>query len=218
MFDAISHALQDFIGNIGYLGLFILMVLESTFVPVPSVLVMPFAGFMASAAYHGPHPMTLPMVIAMNSLGAIVGSYAFYWFGRKGGKPILLKVGKWFLVKPADIDKTEVYFQKPGRYTVLIARFIPVVRHFISFVAGLGHMRMGPFMLQTFVGATVWGGFLATVGYMLGENWESFVTTFKKFDLVIAGAILLTAVVLYLRWRKKRKAAQAAAPATEIAS
>lgn len=211
MFDAISHAIQDFLGNIGYLGLFLLMVAESTFVPVPSVLVMPFAGFMASATYAGPHHLSLPLVILMNTLGALVGSTAFYWFGRKGGKPILLKVGKWFLVKPQDIDKTEAYFQKPGRYTVLIARFIPVVRHFISFVAGLGHMPVGPFTLQTVIGSTVWGGLLAIVGYTLGENWESFVTTVKKFDVAIAIGIVLAAVILYLRWRKKRKAQQAAA-------
>ena len=134
MFDTIGEALQGFVLSIGYLGLFLLMVAESTFVPVPSVLIMPFAGSLAAGA--DPR-FSLPLVILMNSLGALVGSAAFYEFGARGGKPILLRFGKWFLVKAADIERTEAYFHKPGRLTVFIARFIPVVRHFISFVAGL---------------------------------------------------------------------------------
>ncbi len=207
MFEAVTEAIQTFIHDIGYIGLFVLMVLESTFVPVPSVLVMPFAGFLATEAGGG--HFSLPLVIAMNSLGALVGSSLFYVVGMKGGKPFLLRHGKWFLIKPADIEKTEQYFAKPGRLTVFIARFIPVVRHFISFVAGIGRMPFGPFMLQTFLGSTLWGGFLAVLGFVLGENWKLFTDNWKKFDVVIGVGIILVAIFLYLRWRKRR-AAQAA--------
>lgn len=211
MFDAIGEALQTFIFTIGYVGIFLLMVAESTFVPVPSVLIMPFAGSLCA----GMDPkFSLPLVILMNSLGALVGSGAFYEFGARGGKPILLKFGKWFLVKPADIDKTEAYFQKPGRLTVFIARFIPVVRHFISFVAGLGHMPRVPFFVQTVSGATIWGGFLAVLGYVLADNWKEVVSTIKKFDLVIGISIILLACYLLYRFWKKRKTEAAARAAT----
>lgn len=210
MFDAIGEALQTFIFSIGYIGIFLLMVAESTFVPVPSVLIMPFAGSLCVAAPGVDPKFSLPLVILMNSLGALVGSGLFYEFGARGGKPILLKVGKFFLVKPSDIDKTEAYFQKPGRLTVFIARFIPVVRHFISFVAGLGHMPRVPFFVQTVAGATLWGGFLTVLGYVLADHWKEVVGTIKKFDLAIGiGILLLCAFLLYRFW-KKRKAEAAA--------
>lgn len=209
MFDAIGEALQGFVLSIGYLGLFLLMVAESTFVPVPSVLIMPFAGSLAA----GVDPrFSLPLVILMNSLGALVGSAAFYEFGARGGKPLLLRFGRWFLVKPSDIDRTEAYFHKPGRLTVFIARFIPVVRHFISFVAGLGHMPKAPFYLQTVAGATIWGGFLAVLGYVLAENWKAVVTQIKRFDLAIGVTVIALALVFLYRFYQRRKSEQAARP------
>ena len=207
MLDAIGQYLQDFVFSIGYLGLFLLMVAESTFVPVPSVLIMPFAGSLAA----GVDPkFSLPLVILMNSLGALVGSAAFYEFGARGGKPILLRFGKWFLVKAADIERTEAYFHKPGRLTVFIARFIPVVRHFISFVAGLGHMPKVPFYVQTVAGATLWGGFLAVMGYVLADHWKEVVMQIKKFDLAIGISVILIALFFLVRFYKRRKAEQAA--------
>lgn len=211
MFDTIGEALQGFVLSIGYLGLFLLMVAESTFVPVPSVLIMPFAGSLAAGA--DPR-FSLPLVILMNSLGALVGSAAFYEFGARGGKPLLLRFGKWFLVKPSDIDRTEAYFHKPGRLTVFIARFIPVVRHFISFVAGLGHMPKVPFYLQTVAGATLWGGFLAVLGYVLAENWKAVVMQIKRFDLAIGVAVVALALVFLYRFYQRRKSEQAARPTT----
>lgn len=208
MLEQITEFFMNVIREIGYPGLFLLMLCESTFVPVPSVLVMPFAGFLVATG-----EMSAPLVILATSAGAIVGSWLFYQFGARGGKPILLKVGKWFLVKPSDIDKTEAYFGKPGRLTVFIARFIPVVRHFISFVAGLGHMPMKTFLLQTFLGATIWNSFLMTVGFLLRDNWKDVVDTWKKFDYVIGGLIIAAAIYLLFRWRKKRKEAQTAAAA-----
>ncbi|MFO0749267.1 MAG: DedA family protein [Myxococcota bacterium] len=209
MLDAINEAITSFIHSIGYLGIAILMALESTMVPIPSELVMPFAGFLASVA--GGSHFSLVLVILMNTVGAMAGSLAFYWVGAKGGKPLLLKVGKVFLVKEEDIDKTERYFQKPGRLTVFIARLIPVVRHFISFVAGLGKMPLVPFSVQTALGATLWGGFLATLGYAFGDEYMTFVKTTKYIDWAVGGLIIVACVWLYLRWRKKRKAAAQAA-------
>ncbi len=204
MLELIGQHLQDFILAIGYVGIFLLMVAESTFVPVPSVLVMPFAGSLAASGQ-----MSLAGVIAMNSLGALVGSGLFYEFGARGGKPLLLRYGKWLLVKAEDIEKTERYFHKPGRLTVFIARFIPVVRHFISFVAGIGHMPRVPFHIQTVLGASIWGGFLAVMGFILAEHWMDLTKTIKRFDLVIGVSVIALAIALYIRFRMRRKAGAA---------
>jgi membrane protein DedA with SNARE-associated domain len=208
--QAISEFVQSFILDIGYLGIFALMVLESTMIPVPSMLVMPFAGYLAQQGH-----FSLPLVIAMNSAGAIVGSFAFYWLGALGGKPLLLRYGKYCFVKKDDIDKTEAFFARRGGWTVFIARLLPVVRHFISLVAGIARMRMPLFLLQTVLGATLWGGFLAVLGYQLGANWEGVVQSMKRVDLIVGVLILGLAVYFFLRHRKRVLAQRAGKSADE---
>ncbi|MBK9030649.1 MAG: DedA family protein [Myxococcales bacterium] len=166
MLDSIAHWMQNFIADVGYPGLFLLIVLESTMVPVPSLLVMPFAGYMASQG-----KFSLPAILAVNSAAAMTGSLISYWIGAAGGKPLLLKWGKYVFVRPADIEKTEQFFARHGAWTVLIARFLPVVRHLISIPAGIARMRLSLFMFQTFLGSTLWGGGLMVLGYQIGANW-----------------------------------------------
>src|SRR5687768_9708922 len=105
-------------------------------VPVPSLLVMPFAGYLA-----GTGAFSLPAILAINSAGALVGSGLSYWFGAAGGKPLLLKYGKYILVRPEDIEKTHTFFEKYGARTIFVARFLPVIRHIISIPAGIARMR-----------------------------------------------------------------------------
>ena len=181
MLHAIADFAQKTILEMGYLGIFVLMVLESTMVPVPSTLVMPFAGYLAAQGH-----FSLPLVIAMNGAGAIVGSLACYWLGAAGGKPLLLKYGKYVLVKKADVDKTEKFFESHGSATVFIARLLPVIRHFISIPAGIARMNIWKFLLQTLLGATVWGGFLAVFGYQVGANWSKVSKYMKRIDLVLS--------------------------------
>ena len=191
----------------GYLGIFALMVLESTMVPIPSTLVMPFAGYLAAQGH-----FSLPLVIAMNGAGAIVGSLGCYWLGAAGGKPLLLKYGKYVLVKKEDVERTEKFFASHGSATVFIARLLPVIRHFISIPAGVARMRIDKFLLQTFLGATLWGGFLAVVGYQVGANWAKVSKYMKRIDLIVAGILAVLAVVLVVRWVRKKRAAARAAP------
>jgi membrane protein DedA with SNARE-associated domain len=199
--DAIAHTLQDLIRDLGYWGLFLLIVLESTAVPVPSLLVMPFAGYLASAGY-----FSLPAILAINSAGALVGSGLSYWFGAKGGDALLRKYGKYIFVKPQDLDRTHAFFEKYGARTIFIARFVPVIRHIISIPAGIARMRLGPFFGLTLAGASIWGGGLMILGYELGQNWESVVKTWKKFDLVIAFAIVIAIVFFAVRFIRTRRA------------
>ena len=189
--------------DLGYPGLFLLITLESTLVPIPSELVMPFAGYMASKG-----DFSLPIVLVINSVAALVGSGICYWIGAAGGKPLLLKYGKYFLIRAHDIEKTEVFFAKHGKATILIGRFLPVIRHVISIPAGIARMPLVPFFVQTFIGSTIWGGLLILIGYELGENWEAVATQFKHVDLVIGGVILLALLIVGIRFVIRRRRAR----------
>lgn len=200
MLQDFAHAVQGLVRDLGYPGLFILIVLESTMVPIPSLLVMPFAGFMASQG-----DFSLPVILVINSTAALLGSALSYWLGAAGGKPLLLKYGKYVFVRPKDIEKTEEFFAKHGKWTVLIGRFLPVVRHIISIPAGVARMPLIPFFTQTFIGSTLWGGGLMILGYELGSRWESIAAKAKRVDLVIALAIVLVLVAVGIRFVLKRR-------------
>jgi len=201
--EAIALHIQSFVASAGYPGLFLLVLIESTVVPVPSELVLPFAGDLAAQGL-----MSLPLVFVMNSVGALVGSGLSYWFGAAGGKPLLLKYGKYVMVRPADIARTEAFFGRRGNATVLIARFVPVVRHIISIPAGVARMPLVPFFVQTFIGSTLWGGTLILIGYEL--DWKPIATTLKKVDLFIGVGIIVVVMVMAARFvlRRRRERAQ----------
>jgi membrane protein DedA with SNARE-associated domain len=201
--DSVATWIQQFITDVGYGGLFLMIVLESTMVPIPSLLVMPFAGYMAFKGVY-----SLPVILAINGAGALTGSLLSYWLGAAGGKPLLLKYGKYVFVRPADLEKTEAFFHKYGAWTVFIARFVPVARHLISVPAGVARMPLPRFLLQTFLGAMMWGGGLMVMGYVLADRWHDIAVKAKRVDLVIAVLIVLTAAVVVFRWIRKRRAAQ----------
>jgi membrane protein DedA with SNARE-associated domain len=193
--------------SLGYPGVFLLITLESTLVPIPSELVMPFAGYLA-----GRGVFTLPVILIINSTAALLGSGICYAIGAKGGKPFLQRYGKWFLLKQHDLDKTERVFARHGKWVILIGRFIPVVRHIISIPAGIARMPLRTFFLQTFIGSTIWGGFLILLGYYLGDNWEAVATKLKRFDLVI-GLVVVVAIIgvgiLFVVRRRRERAKNA---------
>ncbi len=208
MLGDIAHSIQQLIIDLGYPGLFLLIVLESTMVPIPSLLVMPFAGFLASRG-----DFSLPDILILNTAAALTGSLISYWLGRAGGKPLLLKYGKYVFVRPKDIEKTEEYFAKHGGKTVFIARFLPVVRHLISIPAGIAKMPILPFSALTAAGATIWGGGLMLLGYWLRENWEPVSEKMKHYDHLIAAGVVVIIAVVAIRFYLQRRKAQAAAKA-----
>ena len=200
--EAFGLWVQGIVRDLGYPGLFALIFLESTLIPIPSELVMPFAGFMASTGV-----FSLPVVLAINSVAALAGSLVCYSIGRAGGKPFVLRYGKWFFLKPKDLERIEVYFAKRGKATILVGRFLPVVRHIISIPAGIARMPVGSFALQTFIGSTVWGSLLICIGYFLGKNWEGVAKTFKRVDLVVGVLIILAVLTYIVRFVMKRRRA-----------
>ncbi len=200
MFHQLSHWAQGVVQTLGYPGVFLLIMLESTLVPIPSEAVMPFAGYMASQ-----DKFSLPVILVINSVGALVGSGICYWIGVLGGKPFLVKYGKYFLVSQHDIARTETFFARHGKKTILIARFLPVIRHVISVPAGIARMPLPAFFLQTFLGSTIWGGVLILLGYYLGTNWETFSNTLDRVGLPIKIILVLALVALGIRFVVRRR-------------
>ena len=200
MLEQFADWVKHIVETMGYPGVFILIALESTLVPIPSELVMPFAGYLAGRGI-----FSLPVIMIINSVAALVGSGICYFIGAKGGKPFLERYGKFFLLRQHDLEKTERVFAKHGKWVVLIGRFIPVVRHIISIPAGIARMPLKTFFLQTFIGSTIWGGFLILLGYYLGDNWEAVATKLKRFDLVIGVLVVLAILALGIRFVVRRR-------------
>ena len=152
---------------------------------------MPFVGFLVADG-----KWSLWLALLSTSLGSLVGSLLSYGMGYYGGKPLVLKVGKYLLLNRHDLEMTERYFSKrQGILTVFIARFIPVVRHFISIPAGMGKMRLLPFMAVSVIGATLWNGFLLVLGMRLREHWTVVQKYSHQVDIVI-----VVVVVIGLGW------------------
>ncbi|MCL2458730.1 MAG: DedA family protein [Desulfobulbus sp.] len=170
-----------------YAGAFLLMALESMIAPVPSEAVMPFVGFLVTDG-----KWNLWLAVLATSLGSMVGSLASYGMGYYGGKPLVLKVGRYLLLNRHDLELTERYFNKrQGLITVFVARFIPVIRHCISIPAGMGKMPLIPFVLVSTIGATMWNGFLLYLGMRLREHWTVVQKYSHQVDIVIVAAAVI---------------------------
>ncbi|OIP00277.1 MAG: hypothetical protein AUJ98_08445 [Bacteroidetes bacterium CG2_30_33_31] len=189
-----------FITSTGYFGVFILMVLESMVFPIPSEAVMPFAGFFI---FDG--KMTWTAVILVSTFGSIVGSLASYFIGFYGGKPFISKFGKYLLLNQHHLEIAENFFDKRGEITILISRFIPIVRHIISIPAGFGKMNIFKFITFTLVGASIWNSFLAYVGYILRENWEEVMKYSHTIDVFVVAIILIAFIYFVYKLFKDRQ-------------
>lgn len=189
------------ISSLGYLGVFFLMTLESMIFPIPSELVMPFAGFLISSG-----EMTFLYVIIFSTLGSLFGSLLSYYIGVYGGKRFVSKYGKYLLLNEEHLEKTQKWFSKKGELTIFIGRFIPIVRHVISIPAGIGRMNLKRFILYTILGAGIWNFFLAYVGFVLGNNWESIS---QYFDYLSWGVLIIIVIMgAYFLWKEIKKIKQ----------
>lgn len=210
MLEHLATFVQDFVSRVGYPGLFLLITLESTLVPIPSELVMPFAGILAAQGR-----FSLAVILVINSVAALLGSGISYWIGAAGGKPLLLKYGKYALIRAKDIELTERFFARHGKATILIGRFLPVVRHIISVPAGIARMPLAGFFTQTFIGSTIWGSILIVLGYHYGEAFLETAAKLKHIDLIIGVAILAVLLALAVRFVIRRRRERAASVASE---
>lgn len=191
--DPIAQAVTASISAWGYWALALLMGLESANIPIPSEIIMPFGGFMASQG-----KLNIHLVALAGGVGCLWGSIVSYWIGRRYGRPLVERYGRWLMIGPQQVAMGDKLFCKYGQAVSFVARLLPVVRTFISLVAGIWKVEFWKFAVLTFIGSWIWSYLLAYVGFKLGENWEALRPLWHKFDAVIVGAGVI--VVVWYIW------------------
>jgi membrane protein DedA with SNARE-associated domain len=197
--ELIAQYVTAFIDKTGYISVFVLMAMESMVFPIPSEAVMPFAGFLIAES-----KLTFTLVIAVSTLGSIVGSLLSYWIGLYGGQPFIERYGRFFLLDRDDLAATERFFKKYGNTTIFISRFIPVVRHLISLPAGMGRMNLVKFSIYTIIGAGLWNAFLTVCGFYLRKNWEVVMEYSSIVDIAVL-AVLVFGIAFFIKKHISRR-------------
>lgn len=199
--------LSNLYGAVGYLGVFAAMTIESAMVPLPSEIILPFAGFLISDSTkaepltHGPWSYWIVVVVA--TLGNTTGSLISYGIGAWGGRPFLERYGRFLLIRPHEIEIAERFFARWGAPTAFLSRLLPIVRTFISFPAGVARMPLRKFVLYSTLGALPWSMILIYAGTVLGEHWLDIRHALQPFDTAILVVVIL-AVVAFVWWRLGR--------------
>jgi membrane protein DedA with SNARE-associated domain len=181
------------IGTLGYLGVFLMMAIESAAIPLPSEIIMPFSGFLA---YQG--RFTLHGAAFWGAAGCVLGSWAAYAVAAWGGRPFVERYGRYVFISRRDLELSERLFRRYGSPIIFFSRLMPVVRTFISLPAGLARMPLPRFTVYTFLGSYPFCYALAYMGFKLGEHWHTLESYFRKFDILI-GALLIAGVVWWIR-------------------
>ncbi len=191
---------------LGYPGLVFMMALESMIAPVPSEIVMPFAGFLVVQG-----KMSIAGGILASSLGTIVGSLIGYYMGKWGGYPVVIRFGRFLLLDRHHLDFTVRWFEKRGDLTILVCRFIPVVRHLISIPAGVGNMNLLKFSIFTLIGGTIWNTILLLAGIWLKEHWGVIHEYSSQIDKVVVVVLAVGGAWWVWKQLQRRRAAPAEA-------
>ncbi len=207
LFERLSGVFTGIISSTGYFGVFVLMALESMVAPVPSELVMPFAGFLVADG-----TLNFWLVIVVSTLASITGSLISYFIAYFGEKEFIHRFGRFVFLDKDELDWTQKWFEKRGSITILISRFIPVIRHLISIPAGLAKMDLKRFILFTAVGATAWNAFLLYVGMQLRERWEIVHRYSSQLDLLVVAVVILAVAYYAYRHVKRHKKAVSTSP------
>ncbi len=193
------------IGSTGYLGIAMLMALESACIPLPSEVIMPFAGALTLSAFamlQSRAPLNIHLVSFSGAIGCAIGSAVAYFVGYKGGREFIFKYGKFILLRRKDVEKSEAWFQRRGAAAVFIARLLPVVRTFISLPAGIARMPFMQFIVLSFVGSLPWCYALAYVGIQFANHLPDLKRYFHGADAVIV-ILLAIPIVLWIRHHLK---------------
>ena len=200
MIHDIAQFLVNQIGDMGYLGIFLLMFIESTFFPFPSEIIMIPAGYLA---YQG--EMNLYIVIVVGIFGSVAGALLNYYLAMHLGKKIILKYGKYFFIKEETLDKLDTFFAKHGEISTFTGRLIPGIRQLISLPAGLARMNIAKFSFYTAIGAGIWIVVLVAIGYMVGSNQELISKYMKSATLIALVSVMLMIVFYVVRHRRRRE-------------
>jgi len=199
----LAEFIKNVISTLGLPGIAVLMGIESACIPLPSEVIMPFAGYLV---YSGRFP-SLWMVALLGAIGCNLGSVLAYEIGAFGGRPLIERYGRYIMMNRHDLEVSDRFFQKYGNVTVFIGRLLPVIRTFIALPAGIARMPRLRFHIYTFVGSYPWCYALAYVGLKLGERWESdprLKQWLHRFDALIV-LVLVVGIVWFVRNHLKNR-------------
>ncbi len=199
MLHEIAQTIVQYIGDMGYWGIFLLMFLESTFFPFPSEVIMIPAGYLA---YQG--EMNVALVVFIGILGSLLGALFNYYLAMHFGRKFILKYGKYFFIKEETLEKLEVFFTKHGELSTFNGRLIPGIRQLISLPAGLAKMNIAKFSLYSALGAGIWVVVLVSLGYLLGSN-EALISEYLHTATIIALISVAFITVFYIVRNKRKK-------------
>jgi membrane protein DedA with SNARE-associated domain len=200
MIHQIAETIVQYIGDMGYLGIFLLMFLESTFFPFPSEIIMVPAGYLA---YKG--EMNLYIIVIVGILGSVGGALLNYYIAMFFGRKFILKYGKYFFIKEQTLEKLDKFFESHGEISTFTGRLIPGIRQLISLPAGLSKMNLFKFSLFTAIGAGIWVIVLVAIGYIVGSNEELISEYLKSATLIALISIVFITLFYIVRNRRKKE-------------
>jgi membrane protein DedA with SNARE-associated domain len=207
--EGMEQSILNLFTSLGYVGIIVAMAIESCCIPLPSELIMPLAGFLVYQ-----HKLFNLWGSALaGAVGCVIGSAVAYWIGATGGRPLLLRYGRYILISHHDAERADRFFARHGDATIFFTRLMPIVRTFISLPAGITRMNFPKFIIYTFLGSFPWCLILAYAGYKLGENWTQVGGTLRKYEyVVIAVAVVLVALYVYRHIRRAQPADEQVRP------
>jgi membrane protein DedA with SNARE-associated domain len=188
----------------GSIVLALLMLVENLFPPIPSEVVLPFAGFLVARGELG-----VVQALVASTVGSVTGAVALYALGRWGGRPVLLRYRHVLRISEADLDRADEWFDRYNARLVLVARVVPIARSIVSVPAGASEMPLGSFLALTTIGSGVWNALLLSAGYLLGENWrrvEAFMSGYSRLVALVLAAGVVAALAWWWRTRARRRA------------
>jgi membrane protein DedA with SNARE-associated domain len=219
VFDFLNGPVRDLVtqiySSVGYLGVALWVAIESVIIPIPSELVLPFAGFLVGEG-RAIEPLTgqpwnVILVTLFGTVGATLGALVAYAIGMFGGRPVIERWGRYLGITPADLDRADDFFDRHGNAAAFFGRMVPVIRSLVSFAAGIAHMPLGRFVVFTFLGSLPWTLLLVVAGVVMGANWEEIGGILKRFEYLVL-AILAVIALLWIWFRivKPRRLGRAA--------
>jgi len=207
--DAIVSFAQTLYQNIGWVGVVVAMAIESACIPIPSELIMPLAGWFLGQAVGASLLQTMLLGGLFGAIGCLIGSLVAYAVGYYGGRPLIMRWGRYILLNEHHLYQSERFFAKYGEATAFFSRLLPVIRTFISLPAGIARMNLPKFAIFTLLGSFIWSAALAWIGYSAGANWANFRRDWKWLDYPILAIILLAIIYFVYRQIQGRRKAKA---------
>ena len=189
----------SFIASWGYVAVAVLMAAENACIPIPSELILGFAGYLIFAGH-----MSFEGALLAGMVGGLLGSLFAYEVGARGGRPFVDKYGKYFLIKQSHVNVAQDWFDRYGLKAVFFSRMLPVVRTFISLPAGFARVDSKRFFLYTIVGSLPWTAAILYAGMVLGESWTDLMEYGHEASMIFVVVAVIVIAVLYLRWRRKK--------------